>query len=42
MPQLGRGDNKWLNMRCYITLQVMCTYFPMKGGNHENSISFIE
>jgi len=42
MPHLGRGDNTWLNMRGYIPFQVMATYFPLKGENHENSISFIE
>jgi len=42
MPHLGRGDNTWLNMRAYIPFQVMATYFPLKGENHENSISFIE
>ena len=28
-------------MRGYIPFQVMATYFPLKGENHENSISFI-
>jgi len=42
MPHLGRGDNMWLNMRGYIPYQVMATNFPIKGENHENSISFIE
>jgi putative ABC transport system permease protein len=42
MPHLGRGDNNWLNMRGYIPFQVMATYFPLKGENHENSISFVE
>src|SRR6202795_2196015 len=42
MPHLGRGDNNWLNMRGYIPFPVMATYFPLKGENHENSISFIE
>lgn len=42
MPHLGRGDNMWLNMRGYIPYQVMATNFPLKGENHENSISFIE
>jgi putative ABC transport system permease protein len=41
-PHLGRGDNNWLNMRGYIPFQVMATYFPLKGQNHENSISFVE
>jgi putative ABC transport system permease protein len=42
IPHLGRGDNNWLNMRGYIPFQVMATYFPVKGDNHENSISFIQ
>jgi len=42
MPHLGRGDNMWLNMRGYIPFQVMEANFPLKGENHENSISFIE
>ena len=42
MPHLGRGDNTWLNMRGYIPFQVMATNFPLKGDNHQNSISFIE
>jgi len=42
MPHLGRGDNMWLNMRGYIPYQVMAANFPLKGENHQNSISFIE
>ncbi len=42
MPHLGRGDNMWLNMRGYIPFQLMSASFPIKGGNHQNSISFIE
>jgi len=42
MPHLGRGDNMWLNMRGYIPFEVMATAFPIKGENHQNSISFIE
>jgi putative ABC transport system permease protein len=42
MPHLGRGDNTWLNMRGYIPFTVMATNFPLKGANHQNSISFIE
>ena len=42
MPHLGRGDNDWLNIRGYIPFQVMATYFPVKGENHEKAISFIE
>jgi putative ABC transport system permease protein len=42
MPHLGRGDNMWLNMRGYIPFQVMGESFPLKGENHQKSISFIE
>jgi putative ABC transport system permease protein len=42
MPHIGRGDNNWLNMRGYIPFDVAGTYFPLKGENHQNSISFIE
>jgi len=42
MPHLGRGDNNWLNMRGYIPFEVMAANFPIKGENHQNSISFIE
>jgi putative ABC transport system permease protein len=42
MPHLGRGDNMWLNMRGYVPFQVMAENFPLKGENHQNSISFIE
>jgi len=42
MPHLGHGDNLWLNMRGYIPFQVMASSFPIKGENHQNSISFVE
>jgi putative ABC transport system permease protein len=42
MPHLGRGDNTWLNMRGYIPFSVMANNFPVKGENHQNSISYIE
>jgi putative ABC transport system permease protein len=42
MPHVGRGDNNWLNMRGYVPFPVMNMYFPIKGENHEKSISFIE
>src|SRR5262249_8215210 len=42
MPHLGRGDEMWLNMRGYIPFSVMASSFPIKGENHQNSISFIE
>jgi putative ABC transport system permease protein len=41
-PHLGRGDNMWLNNRAYIPFSVMAENFPLKGENHQNSISFIE
>jgi putative ABC transport system permease protein len=42
MPHLGRGDNNWLNMRGYIPFEVMAANFPLKGENHQGSISFVE
>jgi putative ABC transport system permease protein len=42
LPHLGRGDNMWLNMRGYIPFPVMAENFPLKGENHQNSISFVE
>jgi putative ABC transport system permease protein len=42
MPHLGRGENTWLNMRGYIPFPVMAENFPIKGENHQNSISYIE
>jgi putative ABC transport system permease protein len=42
MPHLGRGDNLWLNLRGYIPFPVMAANFPIKGENHQNSISFVE
>jgi putative ABC transport system permease protein len=42
MLHVGRGDNMWLNMRGYIPFPVMQSSFPIKGENHENSISFVE
>jgi putative ABC transport system permease protein len=42
LPHLGRGDNMWLNNRAYIPFEVMASNFPLKGENHQNSISFIE
>jgi len=42
MPHLGRGNNTWLNMRGYIPFPVMAAYFPIKGVNHQNSISYVE
>jgi putative ABC transport system permease protein len=42
LPHLGHGDNTWLNMRGYIPFTVMATNFPIKGENHQNSISYLE
>jgi putative ABC transport system permease protein len=39
--RVGRGDDNSTNMRGYIPYRVMATFFPLKGENHENSISFI-
>jgi putative ABC transport system permease protein len=41
IKKVGRGDNNSTNMRAYIPYQVMAMDFPIKGENHENSISFI-
>ena len=41
LEHIGRGNNTWLNIRSYVPFQVMATYFPIKGENHANSISYI-
>jgi putative ABC transport system permease protein len=41
VQRVGRGDDNSTNMRGYIPFRVMSTLFPLKGENHENSISFI-
>jgi putative ABC transport system permease protein len=41
VQRVGRGDDNSTNMRGYIPYRVMATFFPLKGENHENSISFI-
>jgi putative ABC transport system permease protein len=41
LKRIGRGDENLTNMRGYIPFQVMATNFPLKGANHENSISLI-
>src|SRR5271170_1576180 len=41
IERVGRGDDNSTNMRGYIPYQTMSTLFPLKGENHENSISFI-
>jgi putative ABC transport system permease protein len=41
VQRVGRGDDNSTNMRGYIPYRVMATLFPLKGENHETSISFI-
>jgi putative ABC transport system permease protein len=41
VERVGRGDDNSTNMRGYIPFHVMASLFPLKGENHENSISFI-
>jgi putative ABC transport system permease protein len=41
VKRIGRGDENLTNMRGYIPFRVMATYFPLKGENHQNSISLI-
>jgi putative ABC transport system permease protein len=41
VERVGRGDNNSTNMRAYIPYQVMATYFPLKGENQQNALSFI-
>ncbi len=41
VQRVGRGDDNSTNMRGYVPFRVMATLFPLKGENHENSISFI-
>jgi len=41
VQRVGRGDDNSTNMRGYLPFQVMAILFPLKGENHENSISFI-
>jgi putative ABC transport system permease protein len=41
VQRVGRGDDNSTNMRGYVPYKVMATLFPLKGENHENSISFI-
>jgi putative ABC transport system permease protein len=41
LKRIGRGDENFTNMRGYIPFRVMATYFPLKGENHQNSISLI-
>jgi putative ABC transport system permease protein len=41
LKRIGRGDENMTNMRGYIPFQTMATNFPLKGENHQNSISLI-
>jgi putative ABC transport system permease protein len=41
VQRVGRGDDNSTNMRGYVPFKVMAELFPLKGENHENSISFI-
>jgi putative ABC transport system permease protein len=41
LKRIGRGDENMTNMRGYIPFQTMATSFPLKGENHQNSISLI-
>jgi putative ABC transport system permease protein len=41
LQRVGRGDNNSTNMRGYIPYGVMNEYFPRKGENSRNTISFI-
>jgi putative ABC transport system permease protein len=41
LKRIGRGDENLTNMRGYIPFHAMATYFPLKGENHQNSISLI-
>lgn len=41
VKRIGRGDENLTNMRGYIPFRVMATDFPLKGENHQNSISLI-
>jgi len=41
LKRIGRGDDNLTNMRGYVPFQVMATNFPLKGENHQNSISLI-
>jgi putative ABC transport system permease protein len=41
MQRVGRGDNNSTNMRGYIPYQVMSMYFPLKGEQQGDAVSFI-
>jgi putative ABC transport system permease protein len=41
VKRIGRGDENMTNMRGYVPFHVMATFFPLKGENHQNSISLV-
>ena len=41
IERVGRGDNNSTNMRGYIPFHVMSTFFPLKGANERDAISFV-
>jgi putative ABC transport system permease protein len=41
LKRVGRGDNNSTNARGYIPYQVMSVYFPLKGEQQRDAISFI-
>ncbi len=41
LKRVGRGDDNSTNTRCYIPFQVMRSYFPLKGEESFDAISFI-
>ncbi len=41
VQRVGRGDDNSTNMRGYIPYSVMATYFPLKGEDERDAISFI-
>lgn len=41
LKRVGRGDNNSTNARGYIPYQVMSEYFPIKGDQRRDTISFI-
>jgi putative ABC transport system permease protein len=41
VKRVGRGDENSTNMRGYIPYSVMAVYFPIKGEDERNAISFI-
>lgn len=41
LKRVGRGDDNSTNTRCYIPFQVMRSYFPLKGEESFDAISFL-